>query len=41
MPIPATLIEQRVGYEHNMADTAGGEMWIDDYAIGSTRIGCN
>lgn len=39
-PIPA-LVYQRVGYEHYAADTVGGDMWIDDYAIGTTRITCN
>lgn len=34
------LIKQRVGYERYAAGTAG-EMWIDDYAIGPTRINCN
>ncbi len=37
-PIPA-LVEQRVGYERYGAGTAG-DLWIDDYAIGSTRLGC-
>jgi hypothetical protein len=37
-PIPA-LIEQRVGYER-YATGAAGDLWIDDYAIGPTRLGC-
>jgi hypothetical protein len=38
-PIP-NLIKQRIGYERYAAGTAG-DMWIDDYAIGPTRITCN
>jgi hypothetical protein len=37
--IPA-LTEQRVGYERYNAGTAGN-VWLDDYAIGTSRIGCN
>jgi len=38
-PIEA-LIEQRIGYERYNMGTAGN-IWIDDYAIGTTkRIGC-
>ena len=37
--IPA-LTEQRVGYERYAAGTAGN-VWIDDYAIGPTRLNCN
>lgn len=33
------LVEQRVGYERYNAGTAGN-LWIDDYAIGSKRMGC-
>lgn len=33
------LVEQRVGYERYNAGTAGN-LWIDDYAIGSKRLGC-
>jgi hypothetical protein len=36
--IPA-LTEQRVGYERYGAGTAGN-LWIDDYAIGTSRLGC-
>ena len=39
-PIPA-LVYQRVGYEHYAADTTTGDMWIDDYAVGTARIPCN
>ena len=38
-PIGA-LIEQRVGYERYNAGTPGN-LWLDDFAIGSTRLGCN
>jgi hypothetical protein len=38
--VPA-LMYQRVGYEHYGADSAAGDMWIDDYAVGTTRINCN
>jgi hypothetical protein len=38
-PIP-NLIKQRIGYERYAAGTAG-ELWIDDYAIGTARITCN
>ena len=34
------FVYQRVGYEHYDGD-GGGEMWIDDYAIGTSRINCN
>jgi hypothetical protein len=34
------LIKQKVGFEHYAAG-AGGDMWIDDFAIGPTRINCN
>jgi hypothetical protein len=37
-PIPA-LIEQRIGYERYAGGVAGS-LWIDDYAIGSARLGC-
>jgi hypothetical protein len=37
-PIEA-LVEQRVGYERYNAGTAGN-LWIDDYAIGLARLGC-
>jgi hypothetical protein len=33
------LIKQRIGYERYSAGAAG-DMWIDDYAIGPTRINC-
>jgi hypothetical protein len=39
VPIPA-LIEERIGYERYNAGTAG-DIWIDDYAIGTARIGCD
>jgi len=43
--VPNTKMEpfaiQRVGYEHYAADPTAGEMWIDDFAIGSSRINCN
>lgn len=39
-PIPSLLF-QRVGYEHYAADKGPNELWIDDYAIGTSRIGCN
>lgn len=35
------LVYQRVGYEHYNADKAGGDMWIDDFAIGTSRLNCN
>jgi hypothetical protein len=38
-PIQA-LTEQRIGYERYAAGVAG-DLWIDDYAIGSARLGCN
>lgn len=38
-PIP-NLVKQRIGYERYSAGTAG-DLWIDDYAIGTTRINCN
>jgi hypothetical protein len=37
--IPA-LARQRIGIQRYAAGTAG-EMWIDDVAIGSQRLGCN
>jgi hypothetical protein len=37
--VPA-LIEMRVGYEHYAADKAAGDMWIDDYAVGTSRLNC-
>jgi hypothetical protein len=37
----AGLVEQRIGFEHYNAISAAGDMYIDDYAIGPTRIGCN
>lgn len=37
-PIGA-LIEQRVGYERYAGGTAGN-LWIDDYAIGTKRLNC-
>ncbi len=39
-PIPA-LAEQRIGYERYGAGTAAGDMYIDDYAVGPTRLNCN
>jgi hypothetical protein len=39
VPIPA-LIEERIGYERYGGGSAG-DIWIDDYAIGTTRIGCD
>jgi len=36
-----SFVYQRIGYEHYAADSAAGEMWIDDYAIGAARITCN
>jgi hypothetical protein len=30
----------RVGYEHYAADKAAGDMWIDDYAVGTSRLNC-
>ncbi len=36
--IPA-LVEHHVGYERYAAGTAGN-LWIDDYAMGTARIGC-
>ncbi len=38
--IPA-LVMQRVGYEHYNADKAVGDLWIDDFALGTLRINCN
>jgi len=37
--VPA-LMFQRVGYEHYNADSAAGDLWIDDYAVGTKRITC-
>lgn len=37
--IPMLMFE-RVGYEHYAADKAVGDMWIDDYAMGTTRQNC-
>jgi hypothetical protein len=37
-PIQA-LTEQRIGYER-YAGGAAGNLWIDDYAIGTARLGC-
>jgi len=37
--VPA-LIDMRVGYEHYAADKAAGDLWIDDYAVGTTRQNC-
>ncbi len=34
-----TLVESRVGYERFGAGTAGN-LWIDDFAVGATRLGC-
>jgi hypothetical protein len=39
VPIP-NLIEERIGYER-YGGGAAGDIWMDDYAIGPTRIGCN
>jgi hypothetical protein len=38
--VPA-LMFQRVGYEHYNGDSAAGDLWIDDYAVGTKRITCN
>ncbi len=38
--IPA-LAEMRVGYERYGAGTTTGDLYIDDYAIGPMRLGCN
>jgi hypothetical protein len=35
-----TLNFQCVGYEHDVADHVAGDLWIDDFAIGTTRLGC-
>ena len=34
-----TLVESRLGYERFAPGTAGN-LWIDDFAIGSARLGC-
>jgi hypothetical protein len=34
-----TLVESRVGYERFAAGTAG-DLWIDDFAVGTSRLGC-
>jgi hypothetical protein len=43
--IPSTVIPplafMRVGYEHYNPDAAAGDLWIDDYALGTARIPCN
>jgi hypothetical protein len=43
--IPSTTIPplayMRVGYEHYNADSAAGDMWIDDFALGTSRVTCN
>jgi polysaccharide lyase-like protein len=39
-PIPA-LGMQRIGYERYGSGTTTGDLYLDDYAIGPTRIGCN
>lgn len=35
-----SLIEQRIGYERYAAGAAG-DVWIDDYAIGTSQLGCD
>lgn len=37
----AAIGEMRIGYERYNAGTTTGEMYVDDYAIGPTRMGCN
>ncbi len=37
----AAIGEMRIGYEHYNAGTTTGDLYIDDYAIGPTRMGCN
>jgi hypothetical protein len=37
----AAIGEMRIGYEHYNAGTTTGDLYLDDYAIGPTRLGCN
>jgi hypothetical protein len=37
----ATIGEMRVGCERYNAGTMTGDLYLDDYAIGPTRLGCN
>ena len=37
----AAIGEMRIGYEHYNAGTTTGDMYLDDYAIGPSRMGCN
>ena len=37
----AALGEMRIGYERYNTGTTTGDLYIDDYAIGPTRLGCN
>lgn len=37
----AVIGEMRIGYEHYNAGTTTGDLYLDDYAIGPTRLGCN
>jgi hypothetical protein len=37
----AAIGEMRIGYERYNAGTTTGDMYLDDYAIGPTRMGCN
>jgi hypothetical protein len=37
----ATIGEMRIGYERYNAGTTTGDLYLDDYAIGPTRMGCN
>jgi len=34
------LTSQCIGYQHDAADSVAGDMWIDDFAIGTTRLNC-
>jgi hypothetical protein len=37
----AAIGEMRTGYEHYNAGTTTGDLYLDDYAVGPTRLGCN
>jgi hypothetical protein len=37
--VVTALIEQRIGYER-YGNGSAGDIWIDDYAIGATQLGC-
>jgi hypothetical protein len=37
----AAIGEMRIGCERYNAGTTTGDLYLDDYAIGPTRMGCN